>query len=553
MSMDTLIGKTIGNFQIVEEIGRGGMATVYKAYQTTLGRYVALKVLPPFFQQDTQFLRRFDQEARAAAQLDHPNIVKIYEAGEADGLHFIAMEYVEGESLQDLLRRTGRPLDLATTAHIIAQVASALDYAHARGVVHRDVKPSNILLTRDGRAVLTDFGIARAAGFSRLTQTGAVVGTPEYMSPEQARGQEPDRRSDVYSLGVVLYQMLAGVVPFSSTTPHAVLYAHIHNPPPPLARYNPAVIPAVQRIVQRALVKDPQQRYQQAGEIVAALQAALRAPTKPARPVRPRLGYWVAGAAALLVLILVGILFGRSSAPTSRTAWVPPTVTAKITTPEMPAGATLRPPTATPIPPIPTPIPLTPTPVPSKATPLPPTPTPLPPTPMPIPPTPTPLCNLTVDAQLTTAWDRGRLGCPIAPANITWAAWQPFERGYMFWRSDTRRVIVFYDDGTWTEFTDQWDGVTTVSRGTPPSGRVAPVRGFGYLWGTYDELAQRLGWGLEEEKGFCANVQPFEKGLIFHSNNTVRYCLDELDNRATDPAFAPLFFAVHGDGTWRRY
>ena len=167
--------------------------------------------------------------------------------------------------------------------------------------------------------------------------------------------------------------------------------------------------------------------------------------------------------------------------------------------------------------------------------------------------TPVPTCRLTVEPQLAAAWDRGKLGCPTDGANIIWAAWQPFERGYMFWRYDTMRVIVFYNDDTWTEFTDQWDGFTTVSPGNPPLGRVAPLRGFGYLWSTYDEIATRLGWGLEDEKGFCADIQPFERGLIFRSS-TVSYChQDKLYNHATDPAFKPLFFAVYGDGTWRRY
>jgi len=170
-------------------------------------------------------------------------------------------------------------------------------------------------------------------------------------------------------------------------------------------------------------------------------------------------------------------------------------------------------------------------------------------------PTPTPTCRLTVDGQLINAWDRGKLGCPTTQASVVWAAWQPFGRGYMLWRSDTQRVVAFYDDGPWTEFPDQWtEGAPIPSRGTPPPGRVAPIRGFGYIWGIYDEVASRLGWALEEEKGFCANIQSFEQGFILR-DSTVRSCLDQMLNepRMTHPNFAPLFWAVYGDETWRRY
>lgn len=168
--------------------------------------------------------------------------------------------------------------------------------------------------------------------------------------------------------------------------------------------------------------------------------------------------------------------------------------------------------------------------------------------------TPTPLpCSLAADRQLSGAWDRTRLGCPATQANIIWAAWQPFEGGYMLWRSDTGKIVVLYHDGTWTDFPDQWaEGAFIPSRGSPPAGRLAPVRGFGYIWGHHDEVADRLGWALEDEKGFCANVQAFEQGFIFHSS-TILHCQGELYNWATHPNFAPLFFSVHGDGHWQRH
>lgn len=569
MAEMNLVGKTLGKYQIIEEIGHGGMAVVYKAWQPSLGRYVALKVLSPFLQQDREFLARFHQEAKAAARLNHPNIVKIFDAGKAESINYIAMEYIDGESLQDMMERIGRPLDGATAANIIAQIASALDYAHAGGVVHRDIKPSNILIDRQGRAVLTDFGIARAAGFSRLTGTGTLVGTPEYMSPEQAEGLEIDHRTDIYSLGVVLYNMLTGRVPFRGTTPQSVLYGHVHKKPAPPSQLNPTISREVGAVVLKALAKDKARRYQQAEELAAALQAAVAIPERPAGRAK---AFWYAfagGMALILVLLLAGIgLFGpkdsAQATPTEQAVVIERTSTRTLTPRPM---ATFTPPlmaTDTPMP-LPTPTntaTLTPTPVPPAHTPTP-TPTPVPPThtptptptPVPLTHTPTPTCQFGVDSQLTGAWDRSRLGCPTAQANVTWAAWQPFERGYMLWRSDTRRVIAFYADGTWAEFLDQWtEGSPIPSRGNPPPGLLAPVRGFGFIWGTYDEVANRLGWALEEEKGFCANIQSFERGFVSR-DSTVRSCLDEMLNepRTTHPNFAPLFCAVYGDGTWRRY
>ena len=272
--MVNLMGKRFGEYQIIEEIGRGGMAIVYKAYQPSRRRYVALKVLPAYFQHDVQFLKRFHREAQAAKALDHPNIVKVYESGEVEGLNYIAMEYVDGGSVAGELRRRGKPFDLTTAVNIIAQIGAALEYAHSRGIVHRDIKPSNILLTKDGRALLSDFGIAKAVGTSTITEPGALVGTPQYMSPEQAKGRKDiDHRTDIYSLGVVLYQMLTGEVPFDGETPHVILRAVIDDPPPRPSSVNSAIPLGVEWVILRALEKDRGRRFQRVGEMVAALQA----------------------------------------------------------------------------------------------------------------------------------------------------------------------------------------------------------------------------------------------------------------------------------------
>ncbi len=238
----SMIGQTIGAYQIVEELGRGGMAVVYKAFQPSLNRYVALKVLPDYFQHDPEFVARFKQEAQAAAQLSHPNIVVIYDVGEEAGVHYIAMEYLEGGSLHDRLDQAaaqGWTYNPQEALSVVEQVGSALDYAHSRGLIHRDIKPANILFDAGGRPKVTDFGIARAADTARLTRTGVLLGTPEYMSPEQASGGQIDQRSDLYALGVMAYEMLTGRVPFQSDTPHATLHAVVYEAPPPPRQINP--------------------------------------------------------------------------------------------------------------------------------------------------------------------------------------------------------------------------------------------------------------------------------------------------------------------------
>jgi serine/threonine protein kinase len=362
------------------------MAVVYKAWQPSLERYVALKVLPEYFQHDPEFLARFQREARAAARLNHPNIVTIYDVGEHAGIHYIAMEYLDGGSLRD--RLAAGPLGLREAQRILAQLAGALDYAHSHGLIHRDIKPANILFTSDGRAKLTDFGIARASDDAQLTRTGVLMGTPEYMAPEQAEGKSIDYRTDLYALGVVLYQMLTGQAPFRGTTPSATLHAVVYEPPPPPRQLNPGLPPAIEAVLLRALAKQPDQRFQRGVEMVAGLRTAMEGKRPPERvPTRPKRSplVWIMGGAAAFLVLVLGLLLlmvgggGAGKATPTATAEVVVVVTRASPSPSQPPVT--QPVTASP--PVDTPVPATDTLVP--ATPVPPTGTPLPPTPAPIP------------------------------------------------------------------------------------------------------------------------------------------------------------------------
>jgi serine/threonine-protein kinase len=274
MAINDLTGQMLGKYRLEQEIGRGAMAVVYRATDTALNRQVALKVLPIYFSHDPEFVRRFQREARVAASLSHPGIVQIYDVGEAlDGTLYIAMQEA-GETLKRLLQREG-PLPLERALALAEQVAAALDYAHRRGVIHRDVKASNILLGPGDQTVLTDFGIARVGQESGITTPGFALGTPEYLSPEQAEAGKPvDYRADLYALGVVLFEMLTGRVPFTADRPEAVLHAHIFTPPPSPSHLNPAIPEAVSQVLLKALAKDPNERYQSGAALVAALRAA---------------------------------------------------------------------------------------------------------------------------------------------------------------------------------------------------------------------------------------------------------------------------------------
>jgi serine/threonine-protein kinase len=275
--MTHLIGQQLGRFLVQEEIGRGGMAKVYRALDPSLQRAVAIKILAPQLALDREFIRRFQREAVTAANLHHPNIVTVYDVGEAGGLHYIAMEYIRGRTLHAIIKERGA-LGLGCAIGIIAPIAAALDYAHAQGAVHRDVKPQNMLIDVSGRVKLTDFGIAQAPGGAegeRLTRTGIFMGTPEYISPEQASAQRVDGRSDLYSLGIATYEAITGMVPFAGATPQLIV-AHVQSAPPPPSSLDPRHPPELDRVLARALAKNADDRFGSGEAFVQALRIVAR-------------------------------------------------------------------------------------------------------------------------------------------------------------------------------------------------------------------------------------------------------------------------------------
>jgi tRNA A-37 threonylcarbamoyl transferase component Bud32 len=272
-------GRTLGPYQVLELVGRGGMAVVYRGYQPMIDRYVALKLVRPHFATDQEFMVRFQREATAIAKLRHSNVVQVYDFGVQGERYYMVLEFIDGPTLKQVLhqaRAEGRCLPLSQVISVVNDVAAALDYAHSIGIVHRDVKPANIMLMPDGQAVLTDFGMAKILSGGEYTASGSTLGTPEYMSPEQGLGEEVTACSDVYSLGVVVYEMLLGQRPFESDSPMAVVLQHIQNQVPEPHTLDPHVSPAIETVVLKSLHKDPAKRYTTAGELAQALRQATK-------------------------------------------------------------------------------------------------------------------------------------------------------------------------------------------------------------------------------------------------------------------------------------
>jgi serine/threonine protein kinase len=276
--MANLVGTNLGKYRLVARLGRGGMAEVYKAYQPGLDRYVGIKVLHAHLVDDQDFINRFEREALAIGKLRHPNIVQAVDFDRDGEVYFMAMEFIDGPTLKDEVKArkaTNKPFTDEEVSRIFTSLCSSIDYAHSRGMVHRDIKPANVMINDEGQVVLTDFGIARIMGATQYTQTGALSGTPAYMSPEQGQGERGDERSDIYSLGVMLYEMLTGIVPYDADTPFAVIMKHISEPLPMPSKINPDIREPVERVILKAMSKDPDDRYQTAGELARALRDSI--------------------------------------------------------------------------------------------------------------------------------------------------------------------------------------------------------------------------------------------------------------------------------------
>src|SRR6266508_4179942 len=350
----------LGRYEVGRLLGAGGMAEVYEGHDRLLARRVAIKILLSQYAHDPAFLARFRREAQSAASLSHPNIVSVFDTGSEGDTWFIVMEYVDGRTLKDIIRAEGA-LYWARAAEVAADVA----VAHARGIVHRDVKPGNVMLTTEGKVKVMDFGIARATAVPSITQTSAVVGTAQYIAPEQAQGLEVDGRTDVYALGCCLYEMVTGQVPFSGPTPVAIAYRHVREEPTPPRALNPDVPPPLERVCLKAMAKRPEDRYQTAagygeaatsllgaGGTVAGTRAARYAEGVPEQR-RGSLGWVLAAILALVVVGLAAFFITRavtspstSPSTTVTTPTTPPT--SAPTTTEPPTTPTTRPPTTRP-------------------------------------------------------------------------------------------------------------------------------------------------------------------------------------------------------------
>jgi len=331
-----LIGRKLGGrYEILERIGGGGMALVYKGHDVLLNRKVAVKVLRQQYVHDEEFIRRFRREAQAAASLSHPNVVSIYDVGQEGDVHYIVMEYVEGTTLNDLIKERA-PLQVEEAVHYASQIADALDHAHHNEIIHRDIKPHNILIGKNGRVKVTDFGIARAATSSTITQTGSVVGSVHYFSPEHAKGTNTGQKSDLYSLGIVMYQMLTARLPFLGESPISVALKHLQEDVEEPRKVNPLIPQSVENIILKAMRKKPEERYQSAKQMMEDLDTCL----SPGRRNEPKVAFWdVEGMDDERTLVMPAIRpnqLGESfeeddkpvwrSEPPKKNGWIKPTV-----------------------------------------------------------------------------------------------------------------------------------------------------------------------------------------------------------------------------------
>jgi serine/threonine protein kinase len=279
MAKSNWIGKSLsGRYKIEEMLGQGGMSAVYKAQDPNLKRVVAVKMIHPHLSSDPDFVKRFEEEATAVAQLRHPNIIQVYDFNNDDDNYYMVLEFVPGETVQDHLKRlnaSGRRISITKAIEYIAEICDAVDYAHQRGMIHRDIKPANLMINVTGQAILMDFGIAKIVGGQRHTATGAVVGTAMYMAPEQIKGENPDRRADIYSLGVTLFEMLSGHPPYEADSAMTLMMMHVNDPVPDVRKLNPDVPDDLVAVINKSLAKEPNQRYQTAAQMAAALRNVL--------------------------------------------------------------------------------------------------------------------------------------------------------------------------------------------------------------------------------------------------------------------------------------
>ncbi len=555
--MEDLTGKQLGSYQIVAPLGEGGMAAVYKAYHPAMDRYVALKILPRHLADDPHFVARFQQEARIIARLQHPHILPVHDFGEDDGYTYIVMPFVQGGTLANLMQ--GRPLPLRQILALISPLGDALDYAHAHGLIHRDVKPGNVLMDERGHCLLTDFGLAKIMeGSTKLTTTGSILGTPAYMSPEQGLGKKLDGRSDIYSLGVILYEMATGRAPYDAETPMGIMIKHIGEPLPLPRALNPDLPEAVEHVIVKALAKDPEDRYQTAGELLADFAAACRqaqaaeaawptpAPSlepiqrsatlpssqgqvspEPATLSPPGKGFVLPSARKGALTIGVGVVIVALMA-----AWLSrsderdqttPTPVSTLAYPGVTVALKSTPQTVTP----------------ESTSTLPPTHTHAPSASPTFKPSATVQPTLKARATLvscvyqgsfTAVWQQvaGQLGCPSGDEYSLLMAFEEFERGQMLWKQDNLTIYVLVAGGSWRSFRDTYqasDGEYACPDRAPSQTPPTPRRGFGRVWCDQEWVRNSLGNALADERGYTDVLQGFERGFIFRSDLGTVYIL----------------------------